>query len=78
MYIIKEKDYCKYPQVIDVINGKPIIGYFRCPKCGKSHSIGIHEIYENGEIKGYMKCNCKFKTTIKLKNWKNKKGELKI
>lgn len=78
MYIIEERNYCKYPRVMDVINGKPIIGYFRCPKCGKSHSIGIHEVYSDGEIKGYMECSCKLKTAIRLKNWENKKGELKI
>ena len=78
MYVISEKDYCKYPRVIDVINNKPIIGYFRCPKCKKSQSIGIHEIYSNGEIKGHLECSCGFIDTIKLKNWENKKGELKI
>jgi len=78
MYEINEKDYCKYPSIIDVINNKAIIGYYRCPKCGKSKSIGIQEIYDDGELKIPLKCKCGFKNTIKLKNWESKRGKLKI
>ena len=76
MYIIPEKKYSKFPRVIDVIDDKPIIAYFRCPKCNKNRSIGIHEIYSDGTVKKYVECSCGFIGTIKLENWANRHGDL--
>jgi len=76
MYNIPEKKYSKFPRVMDVIDGKPIIAYFKCPKCERNKSLGIHEIYSDGEVKKHVECSCGFIGRVKLKNWKNKTADL--
>ncbi len=76
MYTIPEKKYSKFQQIMNVIDGKPIIAYFKCPKCERNTSLGVHEIYDDGKLKRHTECSCGFIGWIKLENWKNKRGDL--
>jgi len=76
MYNIPQKKYSKFPRVIDVIDGKHIIAYFKCPKCEANKSVSVYEIYDDGKLKRHTECSCGFIGWIRLKNWKNKIADL--
>jgi len=55
---------------LEVITGRPIIGFFRCPKCKTFSSVRINSIYSDGRSNIPMQCSrgeaCGFKDYIKL------------
>ena len=69
IYTLQKRDWIKYPHYCDILNEKVKIAYARCPKCKRFISIYKNEIDDDGLIKTYKKCDCKFIGRLKLNEY---------